>query len=253
MQEVLALLALLAAGAAVVGAVRPAAVLPARWKPGRLKATGGYGLVAVAALFALGSTFSPEERARLAKERIEREAVAEARAEVAREAPRADAERRAAQRAEEAASARAAEALRKVERSSTHVERVERAGPFVTVWLKPIESFTDKGWFDRLSFVLGDVWPAVRDAMPDAEGVRVIAQADFAGERGIAVQLAAPMAEVRHIRFAEQVGPALLNVAEIEKLRLGMRDEVTAFCGDPALRREAERFCQAAVARLRAS
>lgn len=246
MQEVLALLALLAAGAAVIGAVRPAAVLPARWKPGRLKAAGGYGLVAVAALFALGSAIGPDERARLLRERVERQAIE-------RDAAGAEAQWRAAERTEAAAATAATEALGRISRASLHVERVERAGPFITVWLKPMESFTDKGWLERLSFVLGDVWPAARDAVPDAASVRVIAQADFAGERGIAVQLAVPMAEVRQIRFAEQVGPALLNVAEIEKLRLGLRDEVTAFCGDPALRRQAERFCQAAVARLRAS
>lgn len=235
MQGTLALLVLLMMGATLMGLVRPSLVLPARRKPSRLKAAGIYGVLTFAGMLVLGSaTCTPEERARLA-----------AAAEV-------EAERRAADRAEEAAMA----PLRKVERANSHVERVERAGPFVNIWLKPVESFTDKHWLLSLSFVLGDVWPAVRDAVPEAEAVRVIVQADFADQYGnlkreIAVQLGVPMAELRKIQFEQVVGPPLLNFTNIEKLRFGVKDEVSDFCGDADLGRQSDRFCEAALPRFR--
>jgi hypothetical protein len=266
MTTIFALLAVAALAVGVVGLIRPSLVLPAAWKPGRLKA----GLLYVAAFLVLAVVGQSLEDPTSREARLAAKAEREAAAAVEAEARRAEQQRVAAETEAATAKARAereasnvaakaekarAEVMRAIEKANRSVEKVERFDGGVNVWLKPVNTLSDKDWLFMVSMTLGDIWRAARDAMPDAGIVRVIAQADFEdlsgkASRGIGMQIKTPMAVIAKVDFNTSGGPMLLEFAEIEKLRRSLHNEVAAFCGDRSFADQAPRFCRAASQRL---
>ncbi len=270
-----ALTAFVAIGALVaigLGLIRPSLVLPKRLKPSRLKAIMAYTMLFIVAVASFPLT--PEQQAERDRLTAERQAEKEARAAVDKAeaerkaaeaetraaADKAEAERKVAEaRERDAAEAReelARMPVRKIINSHRYIEKAEIVIPHVNIWLKPIDVFRSKDWLFMMSMSFNDILPAARNMMPDVQNVRIIAQASFVdkygnSERGIATQLVFKSADLKRINFDNINGPPLLNFADIEKLRPGLREEVAAFCGDSDYRRQAGEFCQKAIARFR--